>query len=365
MAHNIHKRLDGTYQAMYVGYPAWHTLGEVKSEAQTARQVYRDLFRKRVVTTVPVRVQIGRKWVDVPEFRFTADEAEGQVFAPVSADYPVISDLTVLNLLEAIVRTSGRTVKTKAAIVAAFTLGNGARASATLDLTRMIGEKALQVIRDASPLEAFLVADWTHDATGAVKFMDAVNRVDCNNMLTAANISAENRGRLVRIRHAGSETTVEAQIEEAQRVLGLAEREIKTSVKFLSEIAKIALPKPDKWFADFTELLVPVPDPGEGGKRLANSRDEVRDVLRDLWTDSKTLANVPKSPYRAVQVVAEYGDHFRPLRVAQGNDRAAAERRFRSSIEGPAAEMKARAVDLIRQEFEIVAKPKALLVPAR
>ncbi len=353
MGHNIHRRLDGTYQALYVGKPAWHTLGDVREEAQTAKQIYSRVFNKRVITTVPAYAKIGRKVVEVPGFRFTADERAGTVFAPVAADYPVIQDLAVLNLLEAVVRTSGHTVKTRAAFVAAFTLGDGSRAAATLDLTRMIGEKALKVIRDSSPLEAFLVADWSHAGDGAARIMDALNRVDCNNMLNAANASAERRGRLVRIIHHGSDASVESQIVEAQRILGFAEREIKANVRLLNDLAAISVPKPDRWFANFTELLVPVPDDGDGGKRLIANRQETRDLLAELWNGSKTLATVPKGPYRAFQVVAEYGDHFRPLRVASGQDRAAAERRFRSIVEGPSAELKARALELIRQEFEV------------
>lgn len=345
MAHNIHRRLDGTFQALYVGQPAWHGLGEVVADAQTAEQIYRRVYRKRVIELAPAYTRIGRKLIEVPETRFTVDRATQTVFAPVSADYQPIQDIDPLRMLMALVKASRR----KAGFVSAFSLGNGARNAATLDLTRVLGEKALTVLRDQSQLEAFLVADWAHDGSGALRIMDAINRVDCNNMLTAANTRAENKGTLVRIIHSGSDQTLAAQMEEAERILGLATREVKASVKMLNQLAEIALPKPDPWFAGFVELLVPIPEEME---RKA-TRTETRELLTALWQDSKTLVGVPKSPYRALQVVAEYGDHFRGLRVSKDNAAIVPEKRFRSITEGPSAQLKAHALELIRQEFEV------------
>jgi hypothetical protein len=352
MAHNIHQRSDGTWAAFYAHKPAWHSLGEVGTAELTPRQAYEQVFRKRVISTVPAFARIKGKYVEVAETRFTTDGET--IFAPVGADYPVISDLTVLNLLYAVTKSTRK----RAALASVFMLGNGARAAATLDLTKLLGEKALTVLRDKSAIEAWLVADWSHDAAGALTFLPAVNRVDCNNMLTAARGRAESKGRLVRIIHAGGEQTMAEQLREAERILGFASTEIKVSVKLLNDLAAIALPKPDKWFADFTEILVPAPVAGEGGKRMVMNRVETRELLTSLWQSSKTLVGVPKSPYRGLQVVAEYGDNFRPLRIGDGPDaaRAAAERRFRSNLEGPSAEMKARALELIRQEFEVGVK---------
>lgn len=349
MAHNIHRRIDGTWQALYVNQPAWHGLGEVIDEAQTAAQIYQRVFDNRVITTVPAAAWLNGEWVEQPATRFTADEAAGVAFAPVGEDYPVISDLEILRLLEAVATETGG----RAAFVAAFTLGNGARAAATLDLTRLLGAEALRVIRDKSPLEGFLVGDWTHDATGAFRVMDAINRVDCNNMLTAANHSAENRGRLIRIPHTGNEATMAAQIEQAQRILGFATEEIKVSVRLLNDLA--AIPMSTSRFTDLAERLAPIPD--DAGPRTISIRTAVRDSLRELWNDSPTLVGVPESAYRAIQVVAEYTDHYRGLRVGgkpgQDDPRAAAEKRFRTITSGPAADMKADAMRLIREEFEV------------
>lgn len=350
MAHNIHQRTDGTWAAYYAGKPAWHALGTVGAAELTPRQAYEQVFQKRVITTVPAFARIKGKYVEVADTRFTTDGTT--VFAPVGAEYPVISDLTVLNLLYAVTKSTRK----RAAIASVFMLGNGARAAATLDLTKLLGEKALTVLRDKSAIEAWLVADWSHDAAGALSFLPATNRVDCNNMLNAARERATGSGKLVRIIHSGGEQTMAEQLREAERILGFASSEIKASVKLLNQLAEIALPKPDKWWADFAELVIPTPE--DAGKRMVAQREGTRAQLTGLWQSSKTLVGVPKSPYRGLQVVAEYADHWRPLRIASGDDnaRAAAERRFRSATEGPSAELKARALELIRQEFEIGTK---------
>lgn len=350
MAHNIHQRSDGTWAAYYAHKPAWHSLGEVGAAELTPRQAYERVFQKRVITTVPAFARIKGRYVEVTDTRFTTDGTT--IFAPVGADYPVVSDLTVLNLLYAVTKST----RERAAIASVFMLGNGARSAATLDLTKLLGEKALTIVKDRSGFGAWLTADWSHDAAGALSFLPALNRTDCNNMLTANRAAAAAKGKLVRIIHSGSEQTMAEQLREAEKILGFASSEIKASVKLLNQLAEIALPKPDKWFSEFTELVIPTPE--DAGKRMVTAREETRAVLTDLWQSSKTLVGVPKSPYRGLQAVAEYADHYRPLRIAAGDDnaRAAAERRFRSAIEGPSAELKARALELIRQEFEIGTK---------
>lgn len=345
MVANIHRRLDGTHQALYVGRPAWHGLGEVIDTAQTADQIYERVFGKRVISLVPAAARLGGKWVEQEDRRWTADKKAGVAYAVVSADYPLIQDIDALRMLHAVTKAS----KKRAAIVSAFSLGNGARNAATLDLTLLLGEKALQIKHDESGLEAFLVGEWSHDGSGALKFMDAVNRVDCQNMLNAANIRAESRGRLVRIIHSGSDQTVADQLREAERILGFAVDNTKLSVKILNAIADLSVPKPDFWFRDFTEVLVPIPDEME----RKGSRMDQRQLLIELFQHSPNLQTVPKGPYRGLQAVTEYADHFRQLRVGDKPAREVSERRFRSISEGPAADLKSRAVELIRQEFEL------------
>jgi hypothetical protein len=106
-------------------------------------------------------------------------------------------------------------------------------------------------------------------------------------------------------------------------------------------------------FADLTELVIEKLPDDAGGRAIAG-RDRTITTLRDLFAHSKTLVGVPTSAYRAYQAFAEYADHERPLRIgAETPTEVAADRRFRSITEGPAADLKTRSLELIRQEFEV------------
>lgn len=345
MAHNLARRLDGTYMALYVGEPAWHNLGDVVDARQTRQQIVRKVFGGRRIEAVPAYAKIGRKVVEVADFRALADVKAGIVYGYASPEFVPIQDGDALAVAEQIVKS-----KRKAVWMSAGALGNGARGFASIDLTAVLGQDALAIKGDPSKQQAFLFVDWAHDGTSAVKYGRWRNRVDCNNMLDAANAAAAASGRLARIIHRGGEASMAAQVREAEEVLGFVVRDLKSNTKLLNELAAISLPKPDVWFGDFVKVLVPIPEEME----RKGTREETRDLITALWQDSKTLAGVPKTPYRALQAVAEYGDHFRPLRVSEVNAAIVPEKRFRSITEGPAADLKARALDLIRQEFELV-----------
>lgn len=349
MAHNI-SRIDGTDQAWYADKPAWHGLGTVTPGAKTAKQVVRAVpqFRKPVIL-VPVAVRVGGRWVEDPDMRATIRQGSTSPMGYVSPEYEKLGDEDALAILETVIRTVGER-KAKAGFVSAGLLGaKGARGFASIDLTRVFG-KALNVKRDPSRQESFLFADWTHDGSGALNPGLWNNRVECNNMLDMAKAYGEAHGLMARIVHKGD---IAAQVREAQKLLGLTELVAREHVALMNALVDIPIAKPKLFLAGFTEYVVPaLPADGEKHERAAKSRDEAREAIAGLFTRSATLVGVPHSAYRAYQAVAEYADHVRPLRIgAQVDASVAADRRFRSITEGPAADMKGRALDYIRAEF--------------
>jgi phage/plasmid-like protein (TIGR03299 family) len=337
MAHNI-ARINGTDQAWYQGKPAWHGLGVVTTDAKTARQVVKmvPVFRQRV-ELAPVFAKIGGRMVEVEDKRATHRHGSNSVLGIVSPGYGVIQDEDALLTLEAVVKAAR-----KAGFVTAGLLGNGSRGFASIDLSRVVD---LRIKRDPSRQETHLFGSWAHDGTAALNAGLWHRRVECDNMLRMATAAAERSGMLVSIRHAGD---VADAIREAQRILGFAETVGKAHVAEMNALADIAIPKPAKWIESFGQILIPIPADAE---RPA-SREEAREIIRSLFTNSKTLVGVPTSPYRAYQAVVEYADHARPLRIGPDVDPAvAADKRFRSITEGPAQDLKERALDLLRQEF--------------
>lgn len=344
MSHNLARRLDGTYMALYVERPAWHNLGEVVTQLQKAKDIYRKVFGGRVIEAVPAYAKIGKRIVEAPDFRALADTKAGQVFGYASPEYVPIQDLEALEIMAAVIQVT----KNKAVFASAGALGNGARGFASIDLTKVLPADCLAIRNDPSKQEAFLFGDWSHDGTRALNIGRWRNRVDCNNMLDAATAAGQRSGRYVSIRHTGADTMKE-RLDEAERILGFVEDDFRANATLLNTLNEIRIPKFPSWIREFTAELVPIPEDME---RKA-TREEARRMMQELALRSSTLSGVPETAYRAYQAVAEYADHFRPLRISKDTPQVVPEKRFRSITEGPAAEMKARALDLLRQEFEV------------
>jgi phage/plasmid-like protein (TIGR03299 family) len=336
MPANIARDSTGKYLAMYADSPAWHNLGTVVAGAQSPEEAMRVAGTGFTVATAPVFANIDGASVEVPTHRATYRTDTQSVLGVVSADYRPIQNITPMQMLGEIVRTK------EAGIVAHAALGRGERLFAVLELARL---KDIHIPYDQSRHEGFLVAQWWHDGTGALSIGPYTNRVECQNMANAQLAYAEGRNRLVRIIHTGN---VDDSVEEARRILGYAETAMVEYAGTMAAFAEVSLPDPvEKWAEGFGQRLIPIPPDME--RPLA--RNEARDLIKQLIVNSDNMRSVPNNAYRAFQAVVEYADHYRPVRI--GNDGRSAERRFTSLVDGPAADIKRRAIQLLNEEFEV------------
>lgn len=340
MADNI-ARIDGTDQAWYADKAAWHGKGLVTAGCRTASGVVRaiPIFRKRIVKK-PIAVRFNGHWTEIEDRFATVREGQNIVLGIVSDEYELIQDTDGLLTLQAVVNAARR-----ASFVTAGLLGKGERAFASIDLSRVID---LRIKRDPSRQESHLFGTWAHDGSGALQVGLWHNRVECQNMLNMARADAESKGLLVSIRHTGD---VAASLEDAQRVLGVIEITARKHVEMMN--ALVDVPVKPKWMREFAEFVVEMPtDPDELGKRAKTSREDARDLILGLYENAPDLVKIPRSAYRAHQAVVDYADHHRPLRIGKDTPSdVAADRRFRSIIEGPAAAMKDRSLDYIRTQL--------------
>jgi len=334
MPPNIATR-NGRAMAVYGdGEPAWHRLGTVVAGAFTPEEAMRIAQTDYVVETAPLYAMIDGKYVEVEGSRATYRTDTNELFGVVSEDYRKIQNITPMQLLMDIVGTK------EAGLVAHAALGKGERLFAVLDLKRLTD---IIIPGDPSTHDAFLVSQWWHTGTGAFTVGPSMVRTACQNMANAQLSYAEGRGQLVRIAHVGD---VAANIDEARRILGYAERKILSFVDLMKTLADCPI-KQTNWITGFSEMLIPIPPEMERpALRLA-----AREGIKDLYLHSKTLVGVPDTAYRAFQATAEYADHYRPLRTAEPV--LAASRRFTSTVDGPAADLKERALRLLREEFEV------------
>lgn len=335
MVANINYTEATGYAAKYVGRPAWHGLGKVVPDAMTPEEATEGVS-DWTVKAAPLYAIINDEAVEVPDRVATYREDNGAILGIVSTDYPILQNITPMRLLMALAKTE------QAGIVSHFALGKGERLAAVLELSRLTD---LRIPGDPSRIDAFLVAQWWHDGTGALSFGPSAVRVDCQNMANAQLAYAEGRGLLVRIPHMGN---LDAKLEEARRVLGFAEQRIEKYVDLLAQFTFIDVPRPEEaWVAGFTEKLIPIPPEME----RPVARVAARDAIAGLYWTSPSLEGVPHTPYRMFQAVTEFADHYRPLRVAEAELIPA--RRFTTAVDGPGARQKADALRLLREEFEL------------
>jgi phage/plasmid-like protein (TIGR03299 family) len=340
----------GRYQAMYVDKPAWHNAGTVVAGAKTPEEAMELAGTGYTVAKTPIYFRPpeppvfnsnggstsgGYGFTEINSHAATYRTDTNQFLGVVSTDYPVIQNITPMQMLGEIVRTK------EAGIVAHAALGRGERLFAVLELARL---KDIVIPGDPSTHDAFLVAQWWHDGTGSLTFGESMLRTECQNMADAQLIYAERKGKLARIVHRGK---TEDAVEDARRILGYAERDITAFVEVLTILADTPLKRPNVWIERFTKKLIAIPPEME----RPGSRQEARDAIAHLFKHSSTLDGVSKTPYRAFQAVTEYADHYRPLRVA--DEALVPARRLTSSLDGPAADLKRHAMTLLREEFEI------------
>lgn len=329
---------NGRYSAMYADKPAWHNLGEVVAGAQTPEDAMRLAGTDFVVDVAPSGALIDGEWIEDPLGRKTYRTDTKQILGSVGTDYKAIQNVTPMQLLGEVVRTN------QAGIVAHAALGRGERLFAVLDLARLTD---LKVKGDPSRHGNYLVAQWWHDGTGAMTIGPSSLRVECQNMANMQLSESEARGLLVRVEHRGEIGSV---VEKARVILGYAEERITRFYAFMNVLADIPVPGPE-WINDFVFRLIPA----EENAKRPQFRDRSRETIKDLYRESRTLVGVPDSLYRVQQSVAEFADHFRPVR---GEGRVADERHLTSAIDGPGSRMKVRSLSLLREEFELAAPMK-------
>lgn len=344
MPANIAKDQFG-YLSVYADEKPWHPeVGAIVKGAMTAEQVIK---RSRAnggkglgftVATYPAYAKVGGKLIEAPTHKAIARVDTREIFGFASNEYVPYQNVDVLKTLEAVAATK------QAGFISAGAIGNGARLFATMDLSRL-GD--VKIPGDPSRQQPMLCATWSHDAMEAIRIGFWRRRIECANMRAMWIADQERAGTMaVRIRHVGD---VQGQVEDARRILGFAESVIKADGLLMRQLNEIALPRPaGKWLDGFLSQLIPIPDDAERPR----SREEARAAIAHLYVNSKALHGVPATAYRVLQAVDEYADHERPMRT---QDRAlAAERQMRNLLgDGPAAALKSRALDLIRQEFEV------------
>jgi phage/plasmid-like protein (TIGR03299 family) len=194
-------------------------------------------------------------------------------------------------------------------------------------------DKEIFVKGDGSPYADFILGMWGHDGRHSFILCDTLTRVVCWNTASTAVAGSKHK---ISIRHTKN---MAERVEDARRALDIKAKYTERLVTVLTDLTK--RPMTADAVRDFTIALLPSnPDVDHAYKTEAE-----RSSILALYENSATLVGVKPTAYRAYQAVTEYLDHVKDIRDTKkvsGIDRRAV-----GMIEGPAYDVKARALALL------------------
>lgn len=297
--------------------PAWHGLGTVLTEAPASWDEARlaagllwepaeDVIYRRVL--VPAGTQLpegaivtgeqadGSRWVMaqlVHHKLIKRDDTQAELSVQ-RTDYPLIHHGTMGDLLDSFAKEAGATFK----FDTAGSLQGGRKVYAVCRL-----DEPYTIPGDTSPTYPYIAMQNAHDGEGACRIIPTEVRIVCMNTWRMASDQARYE---VVIRHIGD--TAE-RVEQAKEGLAMART---ASADYREQMTELAgLRYDDAVLATFLEHVFPTPEGGTD--RLVADRAEKRTLAKAMLTHSPTLAELPPTAYKLVQMVGEYADHIRQL----------------------------------------------------
>ncbi|WP_254511387.1 DUF932 domain-containing protein [Anatilimnocola floriformis] len=316
MAHNL-ATTNGNSAMMYTGEVPWHRLGTKLDQPATAREAIEAAGLNYRVDLKPLATTEG---TSVPQRKGVVRADTGDVLGVVGNSYVPVQNYQAFGFLDAVVAECGLRYHTAGA------LGKGERIWLLAKLPSQIRVKGGDDVVDK-----FLLLSNTHDGTTALRVYFTPIRVVCQNTLNLAEGRGIGQG--IAIMHKGD---LHTKIQEAQRVLGLAERfydDAQAKIEILAEHS----PTADQLQSYFESIY---PDPADADNSRAR---KVRENLTRLFESGIGLdmPDIRGTTWAAYNAVTEWVDHHRPTRSKNALDRAS--RRLDSSWFGSGAKVKAKA----------------------
>jgi len=316
MSHQI-AEANGRPAMMYAGEVPWHGLGTRLESPATAAEAIQAAGLNYLAELKPLQTIEGKS---VPQRRAVVRSDTGDVLGVVGNAFMPIQNYQAFGFLDAIVADGCLRYHTAGA------LGKGERIWMLAKLPSHIRVKGTDDI-----VEKFLLLSNCHDGTAALRTLFTPIRVVCQNTL---NLALRNgRGQGISITHKGD---LASKIQEAQRVLGLAEtfyQDAATKIDIL-----VAHQASSGQIEDYFKLLYPDPEDSDN-----NRARNVRNRLTEIFETGQglDLPGVQGTMWAAYNAVTEWVDHHRPTRVSDPTLRAS--RRLESAWFGSGAKLKSRA----------------------
>jgi len=302
MSAEIETFADGRAAFMSARTPAWHKLGTVTEEAQTASDALRiACLNDWDVSCFPVYAYIEEdedKNVMPIEgkyatCRISPETHERQPIDVVGSRYTPIQNEEAFALLDDIVAESGAHFET------AGSLYGGRQVFVSMKLPRYI-----EYGDGSDTIDLYLLAWNSHDGSSSMKLAVTPMRVVCANTLRVGLRQAKSS---FSIRHTNS---ANRRLTEARNALGLT---FKYADAMEDEINKmLAATFTEAQYRAVVEKMVPTA--GDDASDIQERRvDEQRASLRALWND-ENQDSIRDTAWGAYNAVAEWVDWYSPAR---------------------------------------------------
>jgi len=323
MAHSLNFAADGTARMMFAGEAPWHGLGKrleancTASEALAAAQLGYQMGLSKVFTA---------DMSPVPGFRAVTRLDTREALGVVTDSYTLLQNTDLAGFCEAVVGAGQAVYHTAGA------LGKGEDVWFLLELGAVgIGPAQDQVDR-------YLLATNNHTGKRAMRALWTPVRVVCQNTLNGA-LRGAGKDSGIRIRHVGN---VQGRVQEAQRVLGLADRAF-SGWKERMEVLSLQTASKDQVRA-FVEALFPNPNETELDKLndLPAYITKARDSVVQKFDGAGIGLDVPGvrgTNYALYNAAVEWFDHDRKSETA--------ETRMAGLMWGVGPTFKSRALELL------------------
>ena len=288
MSHELSIRSDGRAEFFAAGGPAWHGLGQVVEDAQTAESAIELAHLDWQVEQRPLHLPNGFTVPDrVANVRLDTETYLGTV----SDKYEVIQNLEAFRFMDVLVGRGEAVFETAGAIK---------RGRKIFMTARLPGEIVVGPSDDRT--KKYLLLMNTHDGSGALRCLFTPVRVVCSNTLNAALSSASQEDG-ISIRHTGD---IDHKLEQAERVLGSA-------IRHYDQLAELF----SRWRAerlsirqakDFFDQLVPEA-PDDAGIKTRNRAERTRSELVDSFRRGPGADLAGRTLWGAVNAVVDWTDH--------------------------------------------------------
>lgn len=338
MAHMIDES-TGIAAIAYAGGTPWHKLGRRMSEAER-----RDLIAAMKlagldwqVEAIALHYQDHRPnqtlWHKVPDAQGIIRTDTGAFLGTVGSGYTPIQNAEAAGIIEPLVTRHNCTIEVMAS------LDNGRRAFALLKMPDATITPAA-----GDDVRGYLLVQWSHDGTGAVRVTLTPIRVVCQNTLTLANSTKATTA--IVIKHTKSAPD---RIRQAQEITTRMHEALQQTGETYADLAKRSMNA--KELAAYIETVIPATAADVAAGTLPDVIKKRREAIADLifhghhTPDQITNATYGTSTaWRAYNAVTEYFDHVRAQEAKSPSARTTA---YDSALFGGNHAIKARALQLL------------------